>query len=46
VTTDDTQVKAGRPAAPPLDRAVIILGLIIICGQIMAVLDMTVRLVS
>lgn len=42
MTTDDTQVKAGRPTAPPLDRAVIILGLIIICGQIMAVLDTTI----
>ena len=37
-----TQAKAARPAAPPLDKAVIITGLIVICGQIMAILDTTI----
>jgi EmrB/QacA subfamily drug resistance transporter len=42
VAANQTRAKAARPAAPPLDRAVIVTGLVIICGQIMAVLDTTI----
>lgn len=38
----ETRVKAARPAAPGLDRAVIVIGLVVICGQIMAILDTTI----
>ncbi|HEX6453846.1 MAG TPA: DHA2 family efflux MFS transporter permease subunit [Trebonia sp.] len=42
MAANQTQAKAARPAAPPLDKAVIVTGLVIICGQIMAILDTTI----
>lgn len=42
MAADQTQVRRARPAAPPLDKAVIVTGLVIICGQIMAILDTTI----
>ncbi|HEV3380277.1 MAG TPA: DHA2 family efflux MFS transporter permease subunit [Trebonia sp.] len=38
----ETEVNAARSAAPGLDRAVIVVGLVVICGQIMAILDTTI----
>ena len=38
----ESAVQEARSAAPPLDRAVIVTGLVVICGQIMAILDTTI----
>jgi EmrB/QacA subfamily drug resistance transporter len=42
MAAQDSKVQQERHAAPPLDRAVIIIGLVVICGQIMAILDTTI----
>jgi EmrB/QacA subfamily drug resistance transporter len=42
VAAHDTEVKASRSGATGLDRAVIVVGLVVICGQIMAILDTTI----
>jgi EmrB/QacA subfamily drug resistance transporter len=38
----ESAVQEAHSAAPPLDRAVIVTGLVVICGQIMAILDTTI----
>lgn len=42
MTAHETEVKAASPAASGLDRTVIVIGLVVICGQIMAILDTTI----
>jgi EmrB/QacA subfamily drug resistance transporter len=42
VTARQPTVREAPRAAPPLDRAVIVVGLVVICGQIMAILDTTI----
>ncbi len=42
MTTRETEATAARPAGTGLDRAVIVIGLVVICGQIMAILDTTI----
>jgi CHASE3 domain sensor protein len=41
VTARQPAVQEAPAAAPGLDRAVIVTGLVVICGQIMAILDST-----
>jgi EmrB/QacA subfamily drug resistance transporter len=43
MTAHETEIKSTpRSTAPPLDKAVIVTGLVVICGAIMAILDTTV----
>jgi EmrB/QacA subfamily drug resistance transporter len=42
VTASQTAASGARAGSAPLDRAVVITGLVVICGQIMAVLDTTI----
>jgi EmrB/QacA subfamily drug resistance transporter len=42
MTAHETQVDQPAAASPGLDRAVIVVGLVVICGQIMAILDTTI----